>query len=545
LERLYEYVEEIVGGPPTVPKESTEWIVPEAREDQNFLRQIRKLHDLIAKYSSNAEVVITLYVRHPTKALANSGVGEFEYDLIYCRNIRDKSPMFGPTVKDDDRTRFCGSTAVREAGFIGAKKPGGFAAREDILSYARFKLASGLWRDGGNPPPAVDRSQIAGLLFVNGRHAPISDFAVSSDRFRARLSSVEEFLASIEKARRTSLGMRLASLPELWHFQLGDRPRLASINDFFSAALSNATASATVAASVFLYIENDGSAPHGDRCLKWIWSDGPTDVPATIPLGPDETLTIAAVALDPNNKPLLIHNLGATGKGKPIRTKLKGTSRSNLIVPLLSADARLLGVLDLQSSNPDEFDTLDVQVAYFISRHFLAKAMEAIRAHPESLPLHTTERYEPFPKAPLGFEIAELTSLSFNPMKFLLHWVKVRELIETGTTKTPATVEVWPTMECNHGCVWCRTLRERNEQARHKDMSDAELDGIARDIRNFGKVDVLISGGGEPLLHPYIAEFMKTIGSIDGSIGIFSNGTRPANWNFGKPFLHLRISIGS
>ncbi len=81
-----------------------EWIVSEAKEQGAFFKQIRALYDLVQSQVNrfNSEIVITLYAR----SFPVSGVGKFEYDLIYYRNVYDAAPMFGPIVKDDDRKKF-------------------------------------------------------------------------------------------------------------------------------------------------------------------------------------------------------------------------------------------------------------------------------------------------------------------------------------------------------------------------------------------------------------------------------------------------------
>ena len=548
FDELFEFIIQgligITGDSEREPDEG-EWMVPEARERPEFIRQIGVLHDFVQRQidDADAEVVMTLYGR----SFKQEGVGTYEYDLIYYRNIHDDAPMFGPLVKDDDRDKFAKGNNKSDVGIPVRAKPGGFIEREEIHSYAKFKLSRGLWGGGGPDAGEAADSPLAGLLFINGRKFPIPEHVFKLARFQQSLEALTGVVSEICDRRRQNSSERLGTIFGNLPGPLRE-PSPDSIHSFFKALVHNLhdiNGHGDTVYSAYVYTEDSGA---NNRRLHWLWSNSPTSAPATLHLSQtrnSDSLLIADVALDPNNKPLLVHDVP---RRKPylkklVRTRLAEDSRANLVIPVLSVedDPRLLGVLDIQSQEPQRFDADDIQLFYALARFLIAGAFESVRAVLTSgiFPLRNDGPYQPFDRQPLDFSVLDLLALAFNPMKFLLHWDQIRELITTGRTEKPATVEVWPNMKCNHKCSWCRTEPDRRMQQRYKnEMTSDELRGIANDLKALGQVDVLISGGGEPLLHPAIHEFMELIRDHDGNIGIFTNGTRPVDFRFWESFLH-------
>jgi organic radical activating enzyme len=545
LEHLYQF---IIGGSSPPPLLLAEWAVREAEKHPRLLAQLHELHDMVARAAGKrTEVVITLYARSSQRL----EIGQFAYDLLYYRNLRDDAPMFGPIIQNDDRIAFVGTKDAREIAQVRTtdRKAGGFLDRENIVSRAKFKLAQGLWSAPPESRPNVDRNTILGLLFVNARAFPLDDEVFDTPEFHVMLSQIEQSVEEIKILRAAAHRSRVGGFLNLLNtLQYPNSP--AGVNGFFSSHESDGVFKAIVGGetdfsfAAYLYLDQP-------RSLKWLWSNGPTSTPATLQLPPTadrESLLVEAVAMDPRHKPLLIHDLPAKAEyaGRVIRTKLGDTSQVNMVIPVLSrpvfqgADPVLLGVLDIQADRPRQFATDDVQLLYLLSETRIAHFFEGLLAARANgtLPLHNSEPYMPFEKSKLAFDVHDLRELNFNSMKFLLHWDKIRELVTTGITSAPATVEVWPTMVCNHSCVWCRTAWERNAYGfgPKDEMTREELLGIAHDLLAFPGIDILISGGGEPLKHPAIHEFMQAISNVDGTVGIFTNGTRPARFSFWENF---------
>jgi len=502
-----------------------EWMVHEAEEHSEFSKRIHSIHNRsknkITDYQSDAEIVITIYaLSFPDE----KGVGKFGLDLIYYRNIWDPSPMFGPIVKDDDRQKFMNSSENKAFGKP-ELKPGGFAEREDIESFANFKL--------------MKENKLVGLLFLNSRNFPFSEEFFNEPEFSSQLPALSNTVAEISKSRLENYNQRRMSL--LNNLPSKFKPPVSpdSINDFFSDflnKLTEITEYTNLILSVYLYIDNE------KKCLKWLWSNESTSTGATLhlPNSQDEkSLLIADVAIDTNNKSRLLHKV--IENDKVVQTRLGDSPHSNIVIPVLSdgPDPQLFGILDIHADNQNQFDTDDVQLLYCMSQFRLSDMLETIKtnSNTDTFPLHNIKHYMPFKKRSLDFPVNSLIELNFNPMKFLLHWDKIKELINDDITTVPATVEIWPSMECNYRCWWCRTENSRKTYSNGKKiMTPDELSSIATDLLSFEKIDILISGGGEPLLHPTINEFMRIISNIDGTIGIFTNGTRPKDFSFWNSF---------
>lgn len=93
---------------------------------------------------------------------------------------------------------------------------------------------------------------------------------------------------------------------------------------------------------------------------------------------------------------------------------------------------------------------------------------------------------------------------------------------------SPVTVEVHPTNLCNVNCAWCNVKEHRAENA--TSIPDAQLLEIPKFLSKWGIKSVLLSGG-EPLLHPKVAEFLVGLRMAGLKVGIKTNGvnlSRPA-----------------
>lgn len=504
-----------------------EWAVPQM--DSLLLDQLRKLHDLIARNShSETEVVVTLYGRSPERV---PDIGGFAYDLLYYRNIRDDALMFGPVIQNDERTIFCNSNADRHIGKAPTlRTPGGFLDREDIKSFAKFKL--------------FNAKRLIGLLFVNARSVPFDELVFNDPRITELLTHIEKSVNGVASRRFEERNIRLGRLlGPVCSSQLPSAT-VEGVNQLFTDLNSQGLfeelfgSEISFSFSAYLYLESR-------NVLKWLWSTGPTSTRATVPLTSQLGLPIEDVATDPRHKPLLIHNVKKSRyAGRVTRTNLGESCHANMVVPVLETsrageEPKLVGILDIQVDRPNHFATDDVQLLYALCQIRLSKFFRDLLSecakNSLALPLHSGTPYTPFQNAPRAIEdVHELLELNFNPMKFLLHWDKIKELLTTGATTTPASVEVWPTMRCTHNCFWCRTAvdRHRSEAAQRDEMGREELLGIAADLKDFPGTDVLVSGGGEPLEHAAIHEFIERIADQDRTIGIFTNGSRPSNFMF-------------
>ncbi len=96
----------------------------------------------------------------------------------------------------------------------------------------------------------------------------------------------------------------------------------------------------------------------------------------------------------------------------------------------------------------------------------------------------------------------------------IFHHKELLEKLENAQRCNPLYIRIKPTNVCNHNCYYCHyknpylTLDEYNP----KDMIPHEkMMEIISDMKKMGVKAVTFSGGGEPLVYPYIEEAMEQI----------------------------------
>ena len=90
-----------------------------------------------------------------------------------------------------------------------------------------------------------------------------------------------------------------------------------------------------------------------------------------------------------------------------------------------------------------------------------------------------------------------------------------------GHIPDPIQVEIHPTDICNHACVWCVALGERKKGLT---MSREQLLKLVHDLGASHVMDLLFSGGGDPLAHPAINDALHIAASYGMTIEIVTNG---------------------
>ena len=118
----------------------------------------------------------------------------------------------------------------------------------------------------------------------------------------------------------------------------------------------------------------------------------------------------------------------------------------------------------------------------------------------------------------------------FNSYKLLAHVYRWR-LIQRGMpVPQPSLVTVDPVNLCNLDCVWCnssRILEQRNRMIQSNVLSNI-AEGLSLWQGNpgwpGGVEAVCIAGGGEPLLHPDIGDFIEECIDRGIEVGIVTNG---------------------
>jgi len=106
------------------------------------------------------------------------------------------------------------------------------------------------------------------------------------------------------------------------------------------------------------------------------------------------------------------------------------------------------------------------------------------------------------------------TSADSLPLK-LLYNTEIQEF-------KPVHIQWLPTNRCNLNCPSC-SCKQRNKSLEMK-LSTA-LD-VIENFAEMGTKAVTITGGGEPLMHPYIVEMIKAFARNNIKIGLVTNGLR-------------------
>jgi sulfatase maturation enzyme AslB (radical SAM superfamily) len=119
----------------------------------------------------------------------------------------------------------------------------------------------------------------------------------------------------------------------------------------------------------------------------------------------------------------------------------------------------------------------------------------------------------------------------FNSYKLLAQVYRWR-LIERGKKiPQPALITLDPINACDLNCVWCNSNYVLKKY--HKKMTKETLFGIADFLKDWqgtkkwekGVEGVCIAGGGEPLLHKDIGEFINRCVKNKIEVGVVTNGT--------------------
>lgn len=84
----------------------------------------------------------------------------------------------------------------------------------------------------------------------------------------------------------------------------------------------------------------------------------------------------------------------------------------------------------------------------------------------------------------------------------------------------PVQLEIHPSDSCNHACIWCVALGERKKGAQ---MHSDDLLRLVKQIGQANVVDLLFSGGGDPLSHPAIGQALHIAADAGLSVEIITN----------------------
>ena len=122
-----------------------------------------------------------------------------------------------------------------------------------------------------------------------------------------------------------------------------------------------------------------------------------------------------------------------------------------------------------------------------------------------------------------------MTATVYSSLK-MFHHPDTMHALAAGQHVAPLHVRIKPTNVCNHGCYFCAyrrtdlslgsSMQVRDRIPREK-MREIVADLIAMDVKA-----VTFSGGGEPLLYPYLGETLDRLADAGIKIGVLTNGSQ-------------------
>lgn len=121
----------------------------------------------------------------------------------------------------------------------------------------------------------------------------------------------------------------------------------------------------------------------------------------------------------------------------------------------------------------------------------------------------------------------ELKATPYSNLKIFAHADKIKE-IQEGKRTAPIYIRIKPTNYCNHRCYYCSyadsELGLRDSVKKQDQIPWEKMKEIISDMNEIGVKAVTFSGGGEPLVYPYIVETMKEILDAGIDLSIITNG---------------------
>lgn len=115
----------------------------------------------------------------------------------------------------------------------------------------------------------------------------------------------------------------------------------------------------------------------------------------------------------------------------------------------------------------------------------------------------------------------------YSNLKIFAHAQALQD-ISDGKRIAPIYIRIKPTNYCNHKCYYCSyadsELGLRDSVNRQDQIPWEKMQEIISDISDMGVKAVTFSGGGEPLVYPYIVETMKQILKAGIDLSIITNG---------------------
>ena len=117
----------------------------------------------------------------------------------------------------------------------------------------------------------------------------------------------------------------------------------------------------------------------------------------------------------------------------------------------------------------------------------------------------------------------------YSNLKIFTHLEELKKVKE-GERIAPIYVRIKPTNRCNQNCYYCHYKNPYLELDQYNPEDKIKREKMLEIIQDFKSIDVkavTFSGGGEPLLYPYIEETMESVLDAGIDLSIITNGSLP------------------
>ena len=115
----------------------------------------------------------------------------------------------------------------------------------------------------------------------------------------------------------------------------------------------------------------------------------------------------------------------------------------------------------------------------------------------------------------------------YSNLKIFAHAQAHNEIGE-GKRIAPIYIRIKPTNYCNHHCYYCSyadsELGLRDSVNRQDQIPWEKMQEIISDMEDIGVKAVTFSGGGEPLVYPYIVQAMRKVLDAGIDLSVITNG---------------------
>ena len=115
----------------------------------------------------------------------------------------------------------------------------------------------------------------------------------------------------------------------------------------------------------------------------------------------------------------------------------------------------------------------------------------------------------------------------YSNLKIFGHLEEVHK-VKRGERIAPIYVRIKPTNRCNQNCYYCHYKNPYLELDQYHPADEIDYEKmmeIIQDFKDIGVKAVTFSGGGEPLLYPYIEETMEAILNAGIDLSVITNGS--------------------